>query len=639
MTGKIVQWFYPAVYDTHGFRNASNFIVVIINAIDSGFNLAIILFILMQAVTIVFIITRDKTEEGTYDEERNLTIANAGDFGTAHLWTREDIERVCEIKPLEQTTGIILGKDSETGYAISLKQDATPNYNMYICGASGSKKTVTQIIPQMYQSIARNESFIVVDTKGITYKAAYSVVSQFDYDVKVFNLKWPEHSDSIDFLSVIRGDPLRANTFTETIMEASRKENEVPFWFNGEAALLNAVSLYISMDETRSANEKSLGALYDLITTTPSSTLDGMFERLPNHHPAKMAYADIAKEKREDVKDSWASGLARRLAIFKSPAIRKMTTTNDIDFTAPGKKKCAYFIIIDDQDRSKDMLATLYFSFFFQLCIEYADSQPDEKCEVPVNVLLDEFPAICKINNIQTVLSTVRSRDIKVTLVFQDIPIIRNKLGSDPLESCLGNCAIGVYLGSNDPVTQMRISEESGDTTAITESKTTDKEGNVSTNVKYSPRKVLTPSEAGAISKEEVDMELVRVQNMTSFMKIEKIGYWEHPLYKYAEPINVSEYIPARDRQDSASNEAAGSDKWNKIKKQNNGNEQSKGNEQPNSNEQPKGNEQDQTNEERPINKKPKIPITNPKPIYNPLGKIGDNNEPEKTSNKIPKGY
>ncbi len=72
-------------------------------------------------------------------------------------------------------------------------------------------------------------------------------------------------------------------------------------------------------------------------------------------------------------------------------AVKNISSKSDIDLSLPGKKKCAYYIILSDQDATMAFLSSLFFSFLFIRLTRYADSRPDGRCDVPVNLILDEF--------------------------------------------------------------------------------------------------------------------------------------------------------------------------------------------------------------------------------------------------------
>ena len=69
----------------------------------------------------------------------------------------------------------------------------------------------------------------------------------------------------------------------------------------------------------------------------------------------------------------------------ESEQVKRILSRSDIDLTAPAKRKCAYFVILDDQNSTMNFLSSLFFSFLFIRLTRLADSSPGGRCPVPVN--------------------------------------------------------------------------------------------------------------------------------------------------------------------------------------------------------------------------------------------------------------
>ena len=95
-------------------------------------------------------------------------------------------------------------------------------------------------------------------------------------------------------------------------------------------------SLLLYINSSAYTGNKSLGELYQLLAADNFSDTLECLKSLDDLHPAKSSY-NIYARSTENVQASFASGLATRLQIFQSEAIRNMTAFDDIDLTAPGK--------------------------------------------------------------------------------------------------------------------------------------------------------------------------------------------------------------------------------------------------------------------------------------------------------------
>ena len=58
-------------------------------------------------------------------------------------------------------------------------------------------------------------------------------------------------------------------------------------------------------------------------------------------------------------------GLGSRLNVFQNKLADSITKYNEIDLEEPGKRKCAYFCIISDQDDTYRFLSSMFFSLLF----------------------------------------------------------------------------------------------------------------------------------------------------------------------------------------------------------------------------------------------------------------------------------
>jgi len=99
----------------------------------------------------------------------------------------------------------------------------------------------------------------------------------------------------------------------------------------------------------------------------------------------------------------------------------------------------------------------------------YADGRPNGRCDVSVNLILDEFNNVGRIGGAEDgsdfarSLSVVRSRDIRVMLAVQSLGQLQNRYPKNLWAEIIGNCDIQLMLGCTDDVTAEYISARSGD--------------------------------------------------------------------------------------------------------------------------------------------------------------------------------
>lgn len=156
-------------------------------------------------------------------------------------------------------------------------------------------------------------------------------------------------------------------------------------------------------------------------------------------------------------------GLGSRLQVFQSELIKKITAKNEIDLELPGQQPCAYFLVTSDQDSTFDFLASLFLSFCFIKLVRYADHNCEGgKLPVPVHILGEELTACGTIPDLSRRLSVIRSRNISMSCVFQNLAGLQNRYPQNLWQEIIGNCDAQLFLGCTDQLTAEFISARTG---------------------------------------------------------------------------------------------------------------------------------------------------------------------------------
>ena len=504
-------------------------------------------------LVVLFFVVKSKIENRNRDD-RNFDVSEKGTYGTAKYLSERQAKKLVTAdkehsllsvsKNLKQDdNSIILGK-FPNGKLVTKRAIPKENMNVFVCGAPGSGKSYMFVRPYLAQCIRRQESFVCTDPSGELLETMGGYAKACGYKVKVFNLVDPEKSDSWNVTGEVGINQLHAQIAVSTIIKNTLEgERPDPFWDNGEKNLLKALLLYINSDAY--TGSKSLGELYKLLASDnfSSSTLECL-KNLDERHPAKLSY-NIYAQATESVQQSFASGLATRLQIFQSEAIRNMTACDDIDLTAPGKEKCAYFVVMSDQDSTYQLLSSLFFSFLFIKLADFGKTCKGQSLPVSVNMVLDELPSIGNIPDLGRKLATVRKYGVNVVPIIQLISQLDNRYSPAEREEIIGCCDTQVWLGSNDIASAEVLSERSGTMTVDVSSK--------SEKVDFLPQTQLTSSvgKRAVLTVDEVLRlpldEAVIVLRGQNILKLKKYRFHDHPDFKAvkaAKPITISDYVP-----------------------------------------------------------------------------------------------
>ena len=518
----------------------------------TGNGLKGMLFILGAGGAIVaYVKLHDKFDGKNYDP-RGFKRSTDGLYGTASWMTEKEIKEVLEEKPVSQAEGVILGMRKNN--VLCMPKDTRLNRHIMVFGASGTMKSRGIIRPALFQAIKRGESVILTDSKGELFSDTYELFKKNGYEVRVYNLVSPEHSDSWNCMSDLQGDTLMAQVLTDVIIANTSEGRGDHFWDNGEGNLLKALVLYVDQDKTRSPDMKHLPAVYQLLTQNNERQLTAMFEKLPLDHPARAPY-NLFAQASETVRSGIVLGLGTRLQVLQNRAVQSVTSRSDIDLTAPGKRKCAYFIVLSDQNATMAFLSSLFFSFMFIKLVRYADSMPDGRCKIPVNLILDEFNNIGKLggaadgSDYARALSSIRSRDLRVMMAVQSLGQLQNRYPNNLWSEIVGNCDIQLMLGCTDDVSADYFSIRSGDISVEVNSTMTVRKtiavAQVIPQYRHTEgkgrRRLLTPDEVLRLPNDQL-LIVIRGHNM---LQASKFDYPMHWMAKEIVKSSVLDYHPS----------------------------------------------------------------------------------------------
>jgi len=478
-------------------------------------------------------------------DDRNFTRSKNGTYGTAGWMDDKELKSVLEVSSPGRAAGIILGQ--KNGSVLCLPDDTRLNRHIAVFGASGTMKSRGFVRPYLFQAIKRGESLLITDPKSELFNDTAELFRKNGYTVKVFNLVTPQFGDSWNCMADLGGDTLMAQILTDVIIANTSGDRRDHFWDNGEGNLLKALVLYVDQDEDRDPGDKNLPAVYQLLTQCDEKTLKQMFSRLPMTHPAKAPF-NLFAQASDTVRAGIILGLGTRLQVLQNEAVRKITSYSDIDLTLPGKQKCAYYVILSDQEGSLEFLSSLFFSFLFIQLVRYADSTPECRCKIPVDFIFDEFNNVGVIPDIARKLSTIRSRSINVCMIVQNLSQLKNRYPNDLWAELLGNADTHLMLGCTDEPTAEFISARSGDMTVDVQSTQTMRQTIAVAQVipQYrrtdglGKRRLMTTDEVLRLPNDEL-LIIIRGQKM---LKALKFDYTGHPSAKHMVRTPISDYVP-----------------------------------------------------------------------------------------------
>ncbi len=515
-------------------------------AISFPYGLAGIGICLLAAVLIIVLVMHmGQGESGVLDKERNFVYSNKGTYGTAGFMDEKEVRDVLDLtSDLKHHSGTVLGIFD--GKYVCVPSNSRLNKNIAVYGASGSMKTRAFCINRILQAASAGESLIICDPKSELYEKTSEYLRRKNYTVRVFNLVSPENSDSWNCLAEIQGDELMAQLFSDVIIKNTGSERGDHFWDSAEMNLLKALVLYV--EQGYPPERKNIGEVYKLLTLSSDKELNALFDMLPTSHPAKAPFS-IYRQASDTVRTGVIIGLGSRLQVFQMKKICNMTAFDEIDLELPGKQPCAYYCITSDQDSTFDFLSSLFLSFCFIKLVRYADKNcPGGRLYTPVHVLGEELTACGVIPDLSRKISVIRSRNISMSCVFQNLAGLQNRYPQNQWQEILGNSDVQLFLGCVDELTAKYISDRSGEVSVNVQSKA--KQLGTWRITNYTPqyretsgvgrRKLLTQDE---VLRLPIEKALIIIRGK-KLLKVDKCDYTKHPEYKKLIDCKASAHEP-----------------------------------------------------------------------------------------------
>jgi len=377
------------------------------------------------------------------------------------------------------------------------------NLNVLVVGGSGSGKTRFYAKPNIMQA---NTSFVVLDPKGEILRDTGNLLKTEGYEIKVLDLINMHLSHCYNPFAYLHDDKDVLKLVTNLIRNTTPKGSNTndPFWERSETALLEALILYLLYEAP--PEEQNFPMVMEMIAAaevreddeTYQSPLDELFERLEMREPEHLAVKqyNIFKLAAGKTAKSILISLGVRLEKFNLTSIAGITTTDELELASIGEKKTALFAVIPDNDSSFNFIVGMLYTQLFQQLYFLADHMYNGRLPVHVHFVMDEFSNVALPDEFDKLLSTMRSREISVSIILQNLAQLK-ALFKDTWESIVGNCDEFLYLGGNEQSTHKYVSELLGKETIDTNSygQSKGRNGSYSTNYQLSGRELLTPDE------------------------------------------------------------------------------------------------------------------------------------------------
>lgn len=440
------------------------------------------------------------------------------------------------------------------GYAETCKSGSgggsaeTAGENQY--GAAGSTSHIMNA----------NTSFVCLDPKGELLRDTGHLLQAKGYDIKVLDLINMEKSYCYNPFVYLRNDNdiqrLVTNLFKNTTPKGSQSQD--PFWDQAAQMLLLALVFYLHYEAP--PDEQNFPMVMEMIRAGEvredneefQSPLDELFDRLEMRNPEHIAlkyYRSYHSGSAKTLKSIQIT-LVSRLEKFNLESLASMTQTDEMELWTLGEKKAAIFAVIPDNDSSFNFLVGLLYTQLFQQLYYQADVVHGGRLPVHVHFVMDEFSNVALPDEFDKLLSTMRSREISVSIIIQNLAQLK-ALFEKQWESIVGNCDEFIYLGGNEQSTHEYVSKLLGKATIDlnTYGQSKGRSGSYSTNWQLSGRELLMPDEVRMLDNQYALLFIRGERPVRDF----KYDILKHPNVKLATDGGAQPYRHGEDTRSIAS--------------------------------------------------------------------------------------
>lgn len=434
-------------------------------------------------------------------EIRTPAPAGQGQHGTAKWLPKEKFDQVfdsdiIDSKKLMQgkesfsAGGLVLGKeDIKTSiFSKRVKEKIyhiTKDLHALIIGATRSGKTRCIVIQTIIDLILAGENVVVPDLKGELRDYTEDVAKKYGYEVIGIDFIHPYQSKRRNFLEPVikalqRNDISRAIEETWSLVSqlvGEPPENGEKLWNNGEAATLAASIMAVCYDNQDHPEYQNLTNVFYFITEMCSDyrgalPLQFYIDSLPEEHPAKILLA-ATKVAAMRTRSSFYVSAIMTLKLLTIPAINQMTNASDFDIEKlidEGKKVIIY-LGLPARDKTYFPLASLFLRQISDLIDYVADEKYGGRVPVRWNFIDEEMGNFTKITNMRQQTSFGTGKGIRHFMFIQSYAQLDDVYGEKVSQIIQDSADIKIYLRSPNPTTKKKISEDLGNYTTRSYSK------------------------------------------------------------------------------------------------------------------------------------------------------------------------
>ena len=430
-------------------------------------------------------------------------------------------------KPLPQ--GIILGsKGLRTTIALVDSDDV----HVLMIGASGVGKTAYFLYPNLEYACASGMSFLALDTKGDLARN-YGAIARdiYGYRISVVDLREPTRSDGNNLLTLINrymdkhrdnprdiGAKAKAEKYAKILAKTiinpegdNTDRGQNAYFYDSAEGLLASVVLLLSEflpPEAAGGYElRHIASVFKLVQELlmESSSRRGgnqfqeLMQLLPADHKAKWLAGSALTASDQGMNSIMSTVLSKLNAFLDTELEQVICFDGGIDAELFVRERCAIFLILPEEDATKNFVASLMIQNLarelFSVANEHGGRLPNRAV-----FFCDELGTMPPFD-ILPLFSAGRSRRLTLVPIIQSLAQLEKNYGKEGSEILCDNCQDTIFGGfAPNSQTAAALSDNLGSRTVLSGTVTKGRNDD-SQSLQMMERPLMSPDELKSMPK------------------------------------------------------------------------------------------------------------------------------------------
>lgn len=398
-------------------------------------------------------------------------------------------------------------------------------------GASGVGKTAYFLYANLEYASASGMSYLALDTKGDLARNYGAIASRYyGYRVSVIDLRNPTRSDGFNFLTLMnhymdiaRKHPENlaararaekyAKILAKTIVspEGSSQYGDNAFFYESAEGVLASVVMLLAefiLPEKDGTEKRHIVSAFKLVQDLLAAPGGGrgkngfhvLMDMLPSVHKARWVAGAALTAADQAMASVMSTVLSKLNAFLDSELEQVICRDNPIDAERFASSKCAIFVVIPEEDPTKNFIASLMIQNLSRELFSVADENRG-RLKNRVVLFCDELGTMPPFD-ILPLFSAGRSRRLTLVPIIRSLAQLEKNYGKEGAEIVCDNCQDTIFGGfAPQSKTAEALSAALGSRTVLSGSVSQGKES--SQSLQMMERPLMTADELKSVPKGE----------------------------------------------------------------------------------------------------------------------------------------